>query len=306
MEERGLGTVFYLYDAATNSETYLLTDWGSASPEKITSWIATLRTGVPAADGSLLSICNYNLDNLKWSGKAILNNITLALWETVEKDLGANNSNPEAFASVVLKLQQVSLAAVCTLVDELKGLYLLKEPGQDIKIFDGRVVKLCHGITGTRMAPTGLVVLASSTFLDCNVLSFKLKAIAVHDAVDKNLQAMNWDAVIRTLKTKYQSLKGQGLWTPQLTTKKRDDGISGLHAALNKLSAQIDSGASGKPHGADGKTPRCYDCKKKGHISPDCPKKQGSGGLWTSPKEGEPQTKLVNGASHSWCSICRR
>jgi hypothetical protein len=48
---------------------------------------------------------------------------------------------------------------------------------------------------------------------------------------------MNWDAVVQTLKTKkYQRLKGQGLWTPQVTTKKRDDNITGLHVALNKLS----------------------------------------------------------------------
>jgi hypothetical protein len=112
---------------------------------------------------------------------------------------------------VVYKLQQVSSAAVRALVDELKNLSLLKEPGQDVEIFGGRVVELCRRISGTGSAPTDLVVLAAATFLECDVLAFKLKAIKVHDEVDDNSRAMTWDAVIRTLKTKYQSLKGQGL-----------------------------------------------------------------------------------------------
>jgi hypothetical protein len=74
MEERGLDTVFYVYDGATDTETYLLTDWGSASPAKIEAWVATLRAGVPKADGTTHLPCDYDLDNLKWSGKAILNN----------------------------------------------------------------------------------------------------------------------------------------------------------------------------------------------------------------------------------------
>jgi hypothetical protein len=81
------------------------------------------------------------------SGKAILNSVSLPLWETVEKELTVDASGLEAFAAVVYKLQQVSSAAVRALVDELKGLSLLKEPGQDVKIFGGRVVKLCCQIT---------------------------------------------------------------------------------------------------------------------------------------------------------------
>jgi hypothetical protein len=192
-------------------------------------------------------------------------------------------------------------------VDELKGLSLLKDPGQDVKIFGGRVVELCRHITGTGLAPMGFMVLATSTFLECDMLSFKLKAIAVHDVIDKNAQAMNWDAVVHTLKNKYQSLKGQGLWTPQFTTKKKDDKISGLHATLNKLSAQINSRTGRRARGADGnESTCCYECNKLGHISLDCPKQQGMSGLQTPPKEGEPHTKLVSGASHSWCSVCQR
>jgi hypothetical protein len=52
MEERGLDTVFHVYDRKTDSEVYLLTDWGSASPAKIEAWVATLRAGVTQASGT--------------------------------------------------------------------------------------------------------------------------------------------------------------------------------------------------------------------------------------------------------------
>jgi hypothetical protein len=300
MEERGMDIIFHVYDWETNSETYLLTDWGSASPAKIEAWVATLRAGVPKPDGTLLPPCNYDLDNLKWSGKAILNTVSLPLWETVEKDLGVDATGPEAFAAVVYKLQQVSSAAFRALADELKNLSLIKEPGQDVEIFGGRVVELCRRISGTGCAPPDLVVLAAATFLECDVLSFKLKAIKVHDEVDEDARAMSWDGVVCTLKTKYQSLKGQGLWTRQATSKKRDDELSGLHATFNKLAAQVGGGGGG------GGGVCCYGCNELGHLSRDCPRNQGSSGSRTPPKDGEPHTKTLDGKSQSWCGICRR
>jgi hypothetical protein len=49
--------------------------------------------------------CNYDLDNLKWSGNAILNSVSLPLWETVKEDLvGVDATGPEAVAAVVFKL----------------------------------------------------------------------------------------------------------------------------------------------------------------------------------------------------------
>jgi hypothetical protein len=147
MEERGLDSVFYVYDGQTDSETYLLTNWGSASPTKIEAWVATLHAGVLKTDGTVLPPCDYDLDNLKWSGKAVLNSVSLPLWETVGKDLGVHGSGPKAFIAVVYKLQQVCSAAIRTLVDELKALSLLKEPGQDVEIFGGRIDELCRRIS---------------------------------------------------------------------------------------------------------------------------------------------------------------
>jgi hypothetical protein len=159
----------------------------------------------------------------------------------VEKELAVDASGPEAFAAVVYTLQQVSLATVRALVDKLKVLSLLKEPGQDFEKFDGRVIELCRCISSTGSTPANLVIFAAATFLECDVLAFKLKAIKIPNEVDKDAQSMSWDTVMRTLKTKYKILKGQGLWTPQATTKKRDDELTGLHTAINKLTEVLKS-----------------------------------------------------------------
>ena len=94
---------------------------------------------------------------------------------------------------------------------------------------------MCRRIYGTRSAPGNLVGLAAATLLEYDTLAFNIKAIKVHDKVDYNYQDMNWDAVVLTLKTKYQILKGKGLWDPQATTKKKDDEFSSLHAAINNI-----------------------------------------------------------------------
>jgi hypothetical protein len=68
---------------------------------------------------------------------------------------------------------------------------------------------------------------------------------------------------------------------------------------------------------------KCYECGDAGHLKPDCPKlkgkpKQPGGGdnfkkedeqrSWRriAPKEGERQTKKVNGRDHYWCQKCKR
>lgn len=117
---------------------------------------------------------------------------------------------------------------------------------------------------------------------------------------------MTWESVVQTLKTKYQSLKGQGIWIPQVTTKKKDDELSGLHAAISKLMAQIGGGSGNGTGTGTGGGPCCYGCGELGHLSRDFPKNRSLSGSHTPPKDKEPHTKMVDGASQLWYSICCR
>ena len=58
MEERGLNTVFRVYDASTDFETYLLEDWESAEPKSIQKWVDTLCTGVLNTHAAINAVGN--------------------------------------------------------------------------------------------------------------------------------------------------------------------------------------------------------------------------------------------------------
>jgi hypothetical protein len=88
--------VFHIYNSDTDSELYLLKDWGTASPEKVAEWEGTLTSGVGESPP-----CDYDIDNLKWSGKAIMISSTLDLWETSEKDIGIGANGPATYAAVI-------------------------------------------------------------------------------------------------------------------------------------------------------------------------------------------------------------
>ena len=58
MEERGLDTVFRVYNASTDVETYLLKYWRSAEPESIQQWLDTLLAGVPNTQAAIDAAVN--------------------------------------------------------------------------------------------------------------------------------------------------------------------------------------------------------------------------------------------------------
>ena len=145
-----------------------------------------------------------------------MQSISLVLCETIEKDLGCNPSGPEAFAAVVYKLQQVHAVAICLLVEELQSIKLINDPSQDVEIFGGQVIQLCRRISSNGFGPDDLGILATTCFLECDVLTFKLKSIYIHDQYDVNPKVdMGWDEVLRLNKKKYLALAGQKLWTTQ-------------------------------------------------------------------------------------------
>ena len=99
-------------------EVYLLEKLGICVSWGVMDWVKELKEGVLKADGSRHDICQYDIDNLQWSGKALLNSIDLDLWAEIEKELSYNASGPEVFASVIERMQQVNASTVRTLVDD--------------------------------------------------------------------------------------------------------------------------------------------------------------------------------------------
>jgi hypothetical protein len=332
IEQCGMDTVFRVYDPIKKTESYLLEDWGATSESKIFTWVTALKSGILNADGTSVPVCTFDEDNLAWSGSAILASIKIELWEAIEKDLGYDASGPEVFNAIVRKQQQVNSSSVRALVVTLSKMRLNDEPGQDVESFGNKVIEMSRRIEGTGSAPSDLSVLVATTFLNSEVLTFQLKASALHDKTDDDPSSVTPDEIVRVLKQKYRSLLSQGLWTPADGKQKDLEAeVAGLKAALYKL---VQTGKQGKNEGNgnnEGRPGRdlskvtCYNCQKLGHLAPDCPerKKNGSNGAGTQstggngrpgttnwryvrPETGEPETKEVDGATWSYCSRCGR
>jgi len=313
LEHHGMDSVFRVYDAATDTEIYLLVDWGKATEATIQTWLheVTIAGVLGNADATdRHPVCTFDQDNLLWSGKAILNSVMTEFWETIEKDLGYDTSGPEAFACIIQKLQVVNASAVRALVDELKQQSLVKFPAQDVDLFGNTVSELARRIDGTGLGPPDLSSIVAVCFLQCDVLEFRLKAIALHDEVDNNADAHTCAAIVRTLKSKYRALKGQGLWTPADTQKKKhaEGEMVAMTGAINKLMAQLNGDLSGI---------KCHGCGKMGHYRNNCPEANGgnaTGGTgdgarnWkrVAPADGAPETKTVEGKEYSFCTRCRK
>ncbi len=308
MEERGMDTVFRIFDTSSNSEIYLLQDWGSADPISVAAWETSLLSGIDN-----LPVCDYDVDNLKWSGKAIMNSISLDLWETIEKDVGVGSNGPLTYAAVISKIQQVSASAVRSLVTQLKTMHLLAEPGQDVELFGSKIIDLTRRIEGSGRAPSDLTSIVAACFIDGDVLPFKIKALGLHDQVDSDPNCMPWAQIVRELKEKYRNLLAQDLWDPQKAKSPEAPSVlNGLQASINKLAAQMDAaGAGGNPGRGNGppcggRTVRCYDCGQEGHVRSECPLRGTPGSKSTPPAEGAPEIRTINGASETWCATCKR
>ena len=101
-------------------------------------------------------VCDYNVDNLKWSGKAIMNSISLNLWESIDKYSGIRANGISTYAAIILKIQQVSSSEIRNIVDGLRKMSLIKESGQEVETLGSQVTKKTHCIVGFGSAPSDI------------------------------------------------------------------------------------------------------------------------------------------------------
>lgn len=323
LEKKGMDTVFHVVlDTLPSSEKFLLTDWGDLTMVEVREWVDQLKVGVLKDDGTRLSVCQFDLDNLDWSAQMLKNSITVRLWEEIESDLEYGATGPEIFVAIMSRFQHSSTSAARALVSKLQGMKLVKEPGMNVDTFSKKVSDLVQQILGNhkRSIPEDLTCLVAQCFLDTDVDEFKMAASAIFNKVDRNPNSMTWRAIITDLKDKYRSLVGLNRW-PHKNKKTSTDELSALKGTINMLTQKVDNLRSGQNQAEKSKR-KCFNCGAEDHIKKDCPKpvsnnnnsgNSGSGGgknsgkkHWTKvkPNEGQPHKKTVNNAEYLWCDKC--
>ena len=309
MEQSGMDTVFWVR-ASNTKECYLLRNYGELDSHTVAVWTDELKTGVDGAN-----VCQFDLENLLWSGMMIKNSISVRLWEELEANLNYEASGPEIFIAVMERFQHNSSSAVRTLVKQLTEMKLVKEPGMNVDTFSMKISEVVRRIEGQKASsiPTDLSVIVIQCYLDTDVDEFKMEASGMFNKLDKNPKAMDWREIATTLKTSYRSLVGLNRW-PHKDGKSKQNDFAALQGSINALTEKIGNMGNSQGNGKSPSDGKCFNCGETGHLTKACTKPRtqsppvNPADKWTrkGPESGEPHTKTVGGIEYTWCARCGR
>ena len=99
-----------------------------------------------------------------------MSSIYLDLWESIDKYLGIEANGRATYTAVISKIQQVRQSAICNLVNDLRKIYSIKEPGQDIDTFRSQVIEKTRRVIGSGSAPNDITSISAQCFIGCDVL----------------------------------------------------------------------------------------------------------------------------------------
>ena len=315
LEERGMDTVFRLFDPVTETEHYILTEWGLMQDVDIDRWIQTLsQTGVmqtmqEAAAIALATLNNASTPagtaivlplgtavvpaahpvntsdqyNLAMSAKFLKNSVSLELWDTVQKDLPINAFGPQILYQIITSHQMVSASAIRSLVKTLEHMQLKTEPGENVLTFSDKIFDTASRIEGSGQAPRDLSVIVASRYLGTSTISFELHASQVHNEVDINPNTFTVREIIAKFKSKYRSLHQQGLWEAKSADKTALE-VQGLKAEVQDLKLKMNQPPPAGP----------------GHDNNQVTWRK------VAPKGNELHEKVCNNKTYKWCGTCKR
>ena len=107
----------------------------------VADWVHDLNNGITTGSNNYPA-CYYDLDNLTWSGRAISNSVTPALWKSIEKDLSIDASGPEIFSMLIMKQKFLNASTARKMVNDFSEMSLIKEPRQDVDNLGNKISEL--------------------------------------------------------------------------------------------------------------------------------------------------------------------
>ena len=113
MENRGLDSVFRMFNYKNGKEYYLLEKWSEIKkPNQIENWVRQLKQGLKISQDKRLPVCSNDLENLGWSGEALQNSISNSLWRQIERDLDTHATGPEVFKAIPVSYTHLTLPTI--------------------------------------------------------------------------------------------------------------------------------------------------------------------------------------------------
>ena len=113
-----------------------------------------MRKGVKlSSSGSRCPVCQWDLENLQWSGKALQNSVTKSLRQLVEQNLPEHATGPEVFKAILTKWRHLSTSTIRAMEQKLRSLKLINIPGQDINVLAAKLADKAGQIEGASDHP---------------------------------------------------------------------------------------------------------------------------------------------------------
>ena len=169
----------------------MLKKWSVISkPNLLELWVNQLKGGVKycnsAGQTTKFAPCDFDIDNLNWSGQALRNSVTNALWRLVDKELPPHPTGPEVFKAILMKYRHINASTIRRMEQEITELSIINEPGQNVNTFSEKVLDLAGQIEGgSEHPPHDQSLSVCNTFLSTTEDAFKYEVLIMHNIVKK-------------------------------------------------------------------------------------------------------------------------
>jgi hypothetical protein len=281
MKEYGMDTVFRVTNFDENLEWNMLDSWGICEYRtQVLNWVNSLHEGV-YVNGTRQPVCPYDIQNLQWSGKMILNSITKTFRSLLVSDLGPTPDGPIILCKIVNKVQMMSTNAMRDLETRLRSLNLKSETGEDVESFCVKVKEIADRLDqGISYKPTDLSVLVAQKFVYSTVETFRIQAIQIYTRVQQDPKSMHYSTILTMLRESYVQLKGMKMWPPLMAQRKfqanslRPTGSGRGNGRGNNSGRGVNNQGQGRGWSRSSSSRvtfggRCFDCGQQGHRKGD-------------------------------------
>jgi hypothetical protein len=276
---RGQDGVFYIPDTA-GVMFCMLDEWNKFTPSQVLTWLQNSRA----------TFDEWDTQNLRTSGHALIQSITPELKRRIMNTLGTRRDGPLVLAAIIAEYQFNGASAARLLVAEVVGLKLPNIPGEDVTVLAAKINDYGRRIAGIERngIPSDFAAIVAACFMDSQSLNFNICVAGLYK--EAQARRITWEQVVAEAEDTYRNLVTQNLWVAAKANKE----VAALMAENAALRSQLQ--AKSPVPAPDSKSPVV-----------DAPSNESKNKIRrTPPKDGEPTTKTMFGMEHKYCAKCRR
>ena len=334
MQEHGMDSVFYTKDDGGKMVNILQHYSKFTNSQVQENKIKELYDG---------SYDDYDKDNADWSATFLLNSINTEMRKEILPLCRPNITGPELWMRLVSDIYADTIQRMELLKDEVRNIQLKNFKGENVKEYATKVMEICTELENAMALPANICITINNQLVKCSVADFRIEFQGIRKKLNDELREYNgksqtvihemaikgkyytYHTLLEEATSSYLNLKQCKMWGPDVDNMDRghapEINLACLtYAEFNALIDKAVKASLGGNTGSQGDTENstddvdiiCFFCKQKGHYKKNCKKflarlnGNNNEQEWKSqaPKDGEEETKTVNGFDWYWCEKC--